>query len=75
MDRPNEMITPCMGICTIDEGKGWCIGCGRTRQEIASWRRLTDQERLQLIKKELKDRLKLMGKWPMKGSRDTKDAD
>ena len=30
-------ISPCVGICKIDERSGYCLGCARTRDEIASW--------------------------------------
>ena len=29
------MDSPCIKICEIDEGRGLCLGCGRTRAEIA----------------------------------------
>lgn len=28
--------SPCIGVCRID-GSGYCMGCLRTLQEIASW--------------------------------------
>ena len=31
------MASPCVGICQIDESLGFCIGCARTRAEIAAW--------------------------------------
>jgi predicted Fe-S protein YdhL (DUF1289 family) len=31
------MASPCIGICRIDESLGFCIGCARTRAEIADW--------------------------------------
>lgn len=31
------MESPCTNICTIDEATGWCLGCGRTLDEIAGW--------------------------------------
>ena len=37
--------TPCILVCTIDMGSGYCIGCGRTRGEIASWVTMTPQMR------------------------------
>lgn len=32
-----EIETPCIKICVVDPDSGFCIGCGRTRLEIASW--------------------------------------
>lgn len=29
--------SPCTGLCTIDPASGWCLGCGRTLDEIARW--------------------------------------
>jgi len=29
--------TPCVKICVVDPETGFCIGCGRTRDEIAGW--------------------------------------
>jgi predicted Fe-S protein YdhL (DUF1289 family) len=31
------IASPCIGICQIDESLGFCIGCARTRAEIADW--------------------------------------
>ncbi len=33
--------TPCIDICVFDTATGWCVGCGRTRPEVAQWRKLT----------------------------------
>ena len=30
-------LSPCTGICRIDEHTGWCEGCLRTLDEIAGW--------------------------------------
>ncbi len=32
-----DIETPCIKICVIEPETGFCIGCGRTRLEIASW--------------------------------------
>nr|WP_277924179.1 DUF1289 domain-containing protein [Sphingomonas hankookensis] len=24
-------------VCSMDTDTGWCLGCGRTRDEIARW--------------------------------------
>lgn len=29
--------SPCTRVCQLDEAMGSCIGCGRTREEIAIW--------------------------------------
>lgn len=40
--------SPCVGVCQIDQATGWCLGCGRTGEEIGRWLGLTDAERLAL---------------------------
>lgn len=37
--------TPCIGICILDEAAGFCLGCGRTRDEIAGWRAMSEETR------------------------------
>jgi predicted Fe-S protein YdhL (DUF1289 family) len=39
MDNPNfpDVETPCVKICVVDPETQFCIGCGRTRDEIAGW--------------------------------------
>ena len=29
--------SPCVDICVMDGATGWCLGCGRTIDEIAGW--------------------------------------
>jgi predicted Fe-S protein YdhL (DUF1289 family) len=48
--------SPCVGVCTLDPVMGWCLGCGRTGDEIASWIGLDDAGRL-AIWNELPERL------------------
>ena len=43
------MISPCILVCSIDMKTGYCFGCGRTRDEIASWIDYTDAERRALM--------------------------
>ncbi|MFS8136820.1 MAG: DUF1289 domain-containing protein [Thermomonas sp.] len=33
MSKPS----PCTQVCKIDRPSGWCMGCGRTVQEIRDW--------------------------------------
>ena len=42
------MITPCIGLCRVDENK-ICLGCCRTLDEIARWIDMSDTERQQII--------------------------
>lgn len=37
--------TPCILVCVIDTKTGYCFGCGRTREEIATWTSMTPQTR------------------------------
>jgi predicted Fe-S protein YdhL (DUF1289 family) len=38
-------LSPCVGICRLDEASGLCLGCGRTGDEIAVWRELDEGHR------------------------------
>ena len=29
--------SPCVDVCVMDGETGWCLGCGRTIDEIAGW--------------------------------------
>lgn len=37
--------SPCNLVCQLDSGSGYCLGCGRTGDEIAAWLDYTDAER------------------------------
>ncbi len=32
-----EVVSPCINICVINECTGFCAGCLRTVEEIAGW--------------------------------------
>jgi predicted Fe-S protein YdhL (DUF1289 family) len=44
-----RVSTPCVKVCLIDPETGLCEGCGRTREEIAAWFRLSEEERLRIM--------------------------
>ena len=44
-----RISTPCLRVCLLDPASGLCEGCGRTRDEIASWGRLSEGERLAIM--------------------------
>lgn len=29
--------SPCVSVCQINARSGFCVGCGRTREEIIAW--------------------------------------
>ena len=50
------MTSPCVKTCRIDDASGYCVGCGRTLDEIAAWGSLADADR-RAIMSELSTRL------------------
>ncbi|MCB1330670.1 MAG: DUF1289 domain-containing protein [Maritimibacter sp.] len=42
-------LTPCVNICVIHPDAGLCIGCLRTRDEIAAWGRLDNAARREIM--------------------------
>ena len=44
-----RVMSPCIGICTIDRTSGFCLGCKRTIDEIARWPMMNDEERRTIV--------------------------
>ena len=44
--------SPCTSVCALDDG--YCVGCGRTVAEIASWQSMSDDER-EAVVQEIRD--------------------
>lgn len=42
---PPAIETPCIKVCVLDPHSGFCIGCGRTAEEIGAWSALAPEER------------------------------
>lgn len=42
--RRDEIESPCVKICVLHP-EGLCVGCFRTRDEIAAWSTMTSDER------------------------------
>ena len=36
-------------VCTVDGASGLCLGCLRTLPEIATWSRMSDEERAKIM--------------------------
>ncbi|HPI62551.1 MAG TPA: DUF1289 domain-containing protein [Alphaproteobacteria bacterium] len=45
------MISPCIKVCKLDDSREYCVGCGRTLQEIRAWPTMTDPQRLAIIQR------------------------
>lgn len=69
---PADLLpSPCVGTCTLDDGTGWCLGCGRSGDEIAAWRDLNTDAR-RTVWDDLPSRLARLGLalrlWPWAGT-------
>lgn len=50
-----DVASPCISICEIDKQSGLCSGCYRTLAEIATWSRMPNQQRWDIVQS-LRDR-------------------
>ena len=46
---PKPIASPCVMVCTVDGQSGLCLGCYRSLQEIATWSRMTQEERAAIM--------------------------
>ena len=56
----SKNLNPCINICRFIGIKGWCIGCGRTKEEAQKWKNLKPFIQKKIINK-LKKRKEKMG--------------
>lgn len=47
--EPARVLSPCVDVCTLDLDTGWCVGCGRTGDEIGEWSAATDTRRQTIV--------------------------
>jgi predicted Fe-S protein YdhL (DUF1289 family) len=40
--------SPCIGVCRLDERTGWCVGCGRSGEELFGWGELPVERQRQI---------------------------
>jgi len=52
---PHPILSPCIGICRLG-ADGYCEGCLRTGEEIASWLAMGERERRRLMDEVLPQR-------------------
>ena len=61
-----SVISPCINVCKRGAKTGFCLGCGRSDEEIALWRSETQEWRAALIDR-LRERNERIGQpswWP-----------
>lgn len=46
---PARGLSPCVNVCRMDAGTGWCEGCLRTIDEIAAWSQLDEAAQRALL--------------------------
>ena len=44
-----NLPSPCVSICKLNKSTGLCEGCFRTKNEIALWASMNNDERLSLL--------------------------
>jgi predicted Fe-S protein YdhL (DUF1289 family) len=40
-----QMPSPCVNICSLDQSGKYCLGCGRSLNELADWQNASEAER------------------------------
>ncbi len=43
--RSSAVLSPCVSVCRMEAGAGFCSGCYRTLDEIAQWSTLSDADK------------------------------
>lgn len=59
-----KAASPCTDVCLFDPRNEWCHGCGRSREEIKTWQKLTPFRRTAL-ERELPRRLAWLNRMAM----------
>ncbi len=45
----DEIDSPCVRVCVVHPDSGICVGCLRTPDEIASWTRMSPDQRREIM--------------------------
>jgi len=45
------IVSPCLSKCKIDRQTRACEGCGRTIDEITRWTKMSDEERMVVMRR------------------------
>ncbi len=45
----HTVVSPCIGVCWLNEDNGWCEGCLRSADEIRDWLIMSRDQKLELL--------------------------
>ncbi len=48
-----EIQSPCIGVCSMNDSTGFCLGCYRTIEEIQGWWDFSFEKKSDVINKTL----------------------
>jgi uncharacterized protein len=49
MSAEEEVQSPCIGVCSMNDSTGCCHGCYRTIEEIQNWWDLDNQQKQAVV--------------------------
>ena len=49
-DTLPAVASPCVGVCRLEPAQPYCLGCKRTIEEIAAWPKLTQAQKLEILR-------------------------
>ena len=49
LSKVKKLVSPCVSICQMDPEDEFCLGCFRTRSEIASWSNMNQESQMMLL--------------------------
>jgi predicted Fe-S protein YdhL (DUF1289 family) len=65
VSAPGTVNSPCIKVCIIDSASGWCRGCLRTLDEIASWSGMDNGDK-QAVLDSIAERERAKPQWKVK---------
>ncbi len=57
------ILSPCRGVCQLDESGQYCTGCHRTIDEVAGWSQFADEQKEAVWARLLSRPLRAEEKW------------
>ncbi|HEY8353647.1 MAG TPA: DUF1289 domain-containing protein [Methylophilaceae bacterium] len=46
-----DIVSPCIGVCTMNQESGLCEGCFRSIEEIREWWNMSAEERSEVMQR------------------------